>query len=245
MEPEAWYRGLPPVTRVILTSVFATTCLVQFGLLDPYILILDWQLVSKSFQIWRPFTAALFVGKFSFAFVMSLYFISSFGGKLERNDRFSSSPADFVFFLLFITITCAAMSSLLAWPSGYPLTGTAVVFAMIYYWSRCEPEARLSIYGFEVKGYQLPFAMMLLTVLMGGDVWTDLLGLGAGHLYYFLKDVVPLEYGWRLLGTPRWFMWMYAKCGKSVRVNQSSAARSAVPLQPRLFGGQGNRLGRD
>ena len=34
------------------------------------------------------------------------------------------------------------------------------MFAILYYWSRCEPEARLSIYGFSIPGYQFPFFMM-------------------------------------------------------------------------------------
>ena len=237
--PENWYRNLPPVTRVLLTAVFATTCLVQVGVLNPYLITLDWKLVGKSYHIWRPLTAALFFGKFSFQFVMALYFLSSFGGKLERSDRFIAAPADFVFFLFFITITCACLSVVLNWPSGYPLLGQPVIFAIMYYWSRCEPEARLSVYGFEIKGYQFPFAMMLFTVLVGGDVWTDLLGLGAGHVYYFLKDVVPLEYGIRVIRTPA----VLARILKAPRASEAPGAPQAPAS--RLFGGAAYRLGRD
>ena len=235
--PENWYRSLPPITRIVLTAVFATTCLVQLGLLNPHLIILDWKLVGNSFHIWRPLTSALFFGKFSFQFVMGLYFLSSFGGKLERSDRFVVAPADYVFFLIFVTFACAALSVILAWPSGYPLLGQPVVFSILYYWSRCEPEARLSIYGFEVKGFQFPFAMMLLTILLGGDIWTDLLGLGAGHIYYFLKDVVPLEYGYRLLRTP-------ALLARLVKAPRPAEAPAVVPGQ-RLFGGAAYRLGRE
>jgi len=231
--PENWYRNLPPVTRTVLTSVFATTCLVQMGLLNPYFLILDWKLVGNSYHIWRPLTAAMFFGKFSFQFVMGLYFLSNFGGKLERSDRFVAAPADYVFFLLFVTLACACLSVILSWPSGSPLLGPSVVFSILYYWSRCEPEARLSLYGFEVRGFQFPFAMMALTILLGGDVWSDLLGLGAGHIYYFLKDVVPLEYGSRVLRTPA----VFARLLKPARAEDAPA--------PRVFGGSGRRLGRD
>ena len=43
------------------------------------------------------------------------------------------------------------------------------------------------------------------SVLMGGDPLTDMLGIGVGHLYYFLEDVYPrmLPGRPRLLKTPR------------------------------------------
>ena len=116
------------------------------------------------------------------------------------------------------------------------MTGPSVIFAIIYYWSRCEPEARMSIWGFEVKGYQLPFALLFLTLLMGGDIWKDILGLAAGHVYHFLKDVLPVEYKVELIKTPRFFQRFFAASGPRVTV--------PAPDQPgRLFVGGGHRLG--
>lgn len=236
--PEAWYFNLPKITRIALTSCFATTCLVQFGLLDPFMIILDWKLVTQSYHIWRPFTAAVYLGRFSLPFLMSLYFLTSFGGKLEKSERFAGSPADYVYFLIIVILSCAVLSLLLAWPRGYPLTGQSVVFSLLYYWSRCEPEARLSLWGFEVKGYQFPFAMMAFTFLSGGEIWPDVLGLGAGHVYFFLKDVVPVEYGWDIMRTPRWFRGLFLD---SRRV----PGRVNPPATARVFGGPAYRLGRD
>ena len=94
------------------------------------------------------------------------------------------------------------LSLLLAYPTGLPMLGPSLVFAIIYYWSRREPYATLSFFSFNIKGYQFPFALMFFQMLMGGSIWGDLLGLGSGHIYYFLKEVVPQEYGYKWIGAP-------------------------------------------
>ncbi len=48
----------------------------------------------------------------------------------------------------------------------------------------------------------LPLAFLILSVLMGGDVIGDLIGIAGGHCFYFLKDVVPIKFRKDLLKTP-------------------------------------------
>ena len=60
--------------------------------------------------------------------------------------------------------------------------------------SRREPHAVLNFFSFNIKGFQFPFVLLFFHLLMGQSIWGDLLGLGSGHIYYFLKDVVPQEY---------------------------------------------------
>jgi Derlin-2/3 len=192
------------------------------------------------YQIWRLITSGLFLGGFSFGFVMQLYFFTNFGSKLESHQRFSQTPGDYVYFLILISALVSLASLLTAWPRGYPLTGPSTIFAIIYYWSRCEPESRLSIWGFEVKGYQLPFALIFITLLMGGDVWKDIVGLAAGHLYYFLRDVVPVAYKIDLVRTPLFIQ----KLASRISSTQSGARPAAAPApQNRFFVGRGVRLG--
>lgn len=55
----------------------------------------------------------------------------------------------------------------------------------------------------------LPFAFLLLSLLTGGNLLSDIIGIAAGHFYYFLKDVCPIQYRKDYLITPdfvrRWF----------------------------------------
>jgi len=193
--PEQWYKSLPVLTRYGLTIIFATTVLVQLEIINPVLLILNWQLITAKMQIWRIFTSVCFFGPFSFNLIFQLYFFTSFGTKLERNEVFETVPGEYLLFLTIQIVLLSLLSLLLAYPTGLPMLGPSLVFAIIYYWSRREPYATLSFFSFNIKGYQFPFALMFFQMLMGGSIWGDLLGLGSGHIYYFLKEVVPQESG--------------------------------------------------
>lgn len=172
---------------------------------------------------------------------MQLYFFTTFGSKLETHQRFSQTPGEYLFFLVVIALLVSVFSLLLAWPRGFPLTGPSIIFALIYYWSRCEPEARMSIWGFEVKGYQVPFALLFMTMLMGGDIWKDVVGLAAGHVYHFLKDIVPVEYKMDILKTPMFVRKLAARWTQGSGAQPPTAAER--PAVGRLWGGGGQRLG--
>ena len=62
--PEEWYRSLPLITRGYLTASFAATVLTQMEFLDPYLLILDFDKLVGSFELWRLVTNFCFFGKF-------------------------------------------------------------------------------------------------------------------------------------------------------------------------------------
>lgn len=190
------------------------------------------------YHLWRLLSSMLFLGGFSFGFVMQLYFFTHFGSRLETHAKFSRSPGDYLYFLFVLTIIVSVVSLLVAWPRGYALTGPSMIFAMIYYWSRVEPEAPLSVWGFQVKGYQLPFVLIFLSMLMGGDIWKDIVGLAAGHVYYFLKDVLPTVYHVDSMRTPRFFSKLVEKA------TNVTPTGPAAPHAPRdAVWGQGQRLG--
>ena len=56
--------------------------------------------------------------------------------------------------------------------------------------------------GFRFEGLYLPWALIAFTVLVGSNPMTDILGVIAGHLYYFLLEVLPATKGWNVLQTP-------------------------------------------
>ena len=86
-----------------------------------------------------------------------------------------------------------------------PFLSQALVFAILYVWSKKEMEQTVTYWGFTIKAYQFPFAWMLLGLLLGGSILHDIMGLIAGHIYYFFIDLAPDMYGWRVLETPGWF----------------------------------------
>jgi len=63
---------------------------------------------------------------------------------------------------------------------------------MLYMWSRKNPNIELSFLDvFHFRSCFLPYFIFMMTLLSGYDVTLDLLGMIAGHVYYFFEDVVP------------------------------------------------------
>lgn len=50
----------------------------------------------------------------------------------------------------------------------------------------------------------MPWAMLALDVIFGSPLMPDLLGIIAGHLYYFLTVLHPLAGGKNIIKTPTW-----------------------------------------
>mmetsp|Transcript_1264 Transcript_1264/g.1413 ORF Transcript_1264/g.1413 Transcript_1264/m.1413 type:complete len:162 (-) Transcript_1264:38-523(-) len=157
--PEQWYKNLPLLTRIGLTAIFGVTVLVQLEILNPMLLSLNWPLIINKLQVWRLLSSVFFFGTFSFQFLFQLYFFSSFSSKLETNEIFAQ-PGDYLFFLLTQILLLDVLSLVLAWPTGFPMLGPSLVFAILYYWSRREPYANLNFFSFTIKGYQFPFCSL-------------------------------------------------------------------------------------
>lgn len=84
-----------------------------------------------------------------------------------------------------------------------PFLGISLVFMLLYLWSREYPNATINIYGLvALKAFYLPWAMLCLDVIFGSPIVPDLLGIVAGHLYYFLTVLHPLAGGRNILRTP-------------------------------------------
>eukprot|EP00382_Lankesteria_abbotti_P002498 CAMPEP_0113849788 /NCGR_PEP_ID=MMETSP0372-20130328/3387_1 /TAXON_ID=340204 /ORGANISM="Lankesteria abbotti" /LENGTH=281 /DNA_ID=CAMNT_0000819741 /DNA_START=136 /DNA_END=981 /DNA_ORIENTATION=+ /assembly_acc=CAM_ASM_000359 len=198
--PEAWFKNMPKLTRVMACATFAVTVFSVLQLIDITLLLLNWQFVIERLQIWRLFTDFFFIGKFSFSWIFTMYFLITFSSKLEQNEIFSSStPGAYLYFILIQMLTLDCVSGLLFWPTGKMVMGPSLHFAIIYYWSRREPWAPVGLWGFTLAAYQFPFALLLLDVLMGGSVWGGLMGLFSGHLYYYLREILPAQHSVDLL----------------------------------------------
>ena len=62
--------------------------------------------------------------------------------------------------------------------------------AIVYLWSREYAEQVLNMFGlFNVQAFYFPWVLCAIRVLMGGSAVPDLIGIFAGHVYYFLEDV--------------------------------------------------------
>ena len=79
-----------------------------------------------------------------------------------------------------------------------------LVFMIVYVWSRHNPDQTVSLMGMvQLKAFWLPWALMLLTMIMGGSPLSDFLGILVGHLYYFLTTLHPRAGGGNYTRTPQ------------------------------------------
>ena len=70
--------------------------------------------------------------------------------------------------------------------------GSALTFMMVYVWSRRNPHERMAMLGLvHFDAPWLPWVYLLLSLLLGQEILVDILGIAAGHLYFFSQDVLP------------------------------------------------------
>lgn len=184
--PEEWYRSLPLITRGYLTACVVSTILVQMDMVSPYLLLLDFGSVLGKFEVWRLFTNLCFFGGFGMPFVFSMFFLVRYGKELEAK-RFEGRSADYLWCMGFATLVMTLVAYLMG---GVPFLAQSMLSTIIYLWSREYATQTLSIFGlFNVQAFYFPWVLCAIHVLMGGSAVPDLIGIFAGHVYYFLEDV--------------------------------------------------------
>lgn len=186
-----------------------TTVAVQFQILPIPLIALLYQQVFYRFEIWRLITNFFFLGPFSINFGIRLLMIARYGVQLE-NGPFQRRTADFFWMMIFGSLSLLVLSAIPFFESYF--LGVSLVFMLLYLWSREFPNANINIYGLvNLKAFYLPWAMLALDVIFGSKIVPDLLGIIAGHLYYFLTVLHPLAGGRNILKTPLWMHKLVAR----------------------------------
>jgi len=121
-------------------------------------------------------------------------------------------------FLWMLVLGATSMIILVPLFDGYlsiPFLSSPLSFMMVYIWSRRNPAIRMNFLGlFTFNAPYLPWVLLGFAVLLNNNFpGGDLLGMGVGHVYYFLEDVYPKMQqaggvGRRLLATPGWIVWL-------------------------------------
>jgi len=115
---------------------------------------------------------------------------------------FRTRPADFVYLLL-----CGAgMLLVFAFflDTSLFISGS-MIDIMVYVWGRRNSHARLNVLFLTVRAPYLPYALAFISLLMGNYLQDQVIGIIAGHIYYFFEDVyphMPCSGGFRLFRTP-------------------------------------------
>lgn len=72
---QAWFNRKPIFARTYLIIVVALAVIVWMKIVSPYHLYYTFETGFLNLQLWRPFTAILFMGKLDFSFIFSIMFV--------------------------------------------------------------------------------------------------------------------------------------------------------------------------
>uniref|UniRef100_A0A7N2KWX1 Derlin n=1 Tax=Quercus lobata TaxID=97700 RepID=A0A7N2KWX1_QUELO len=179
-------------------------------------------------DVWRLITNFFFLGNFSINFGIRLLMIARYGVQLEKGP-FDRRTADFLWMMIFGSFSLLVLSAIPIFWS--PFLGISLVFMLLYVWSREFPNAQINIYGLVTfKAFYLPWTMLAMDVIFGSPLMPDLLGIIAGHLYYFLTVLHPLAGGKNILETPMWVHKIVARW--QIGAQPISRAQPAGRAQP-------------
>lgn len=171
------------------------------------------------FQVWRLVTTFLFFGSFGFNFMFNIIFTYRYCAMLEEG-AFRTRTADFFYMFLFGAVLMSVRTHFLS--PNLPITfvpfpkqlmgffvnllflGHAFTIMLVYIWSRQNEHVMMNFFGlFNFNAPYLPWVLFGFSFILGNSVLIDLLGIAVGHIYYYLENVVPVRFGFRLLKTPR------------------------------------------
>ncbi|KAI3383559.1 hypothetical protein SNEBB_005364 [Seison nebaliae] len=193
------YMQIPPITRGYTTACIVTTALVESQWINPYQLYFNPHLIFRKFQIWRLFTNFCYMGNIGFNFFFQILFMFRYCRYLEEGS-FRGRTADFFFLCLFGTV----MITLFACFYNVFFLYNAFTIMLVYIWGRRNPQIRMNFMGlFNFRAINLHWALLAVSFILGNQFIIDVVGIAAGHLYYFLEDVFPYQDdGFRILKTP-------------------------------------------
>ncbi|KAF8412441.1 hypothetical protein HHK36_000405 [Tetracentron sinense] len=248
--PGEYYRSLPPVSKAYGVACLMTTSAFYLQLYDPMILALFYERVLKHFQVWRLITNFFFLGPFSFRFAVRLLMIARYGVLLEKGP-YDKRTADFVWMLIFGALSILERD--LDPPSDELHLGASLHMCAMSICNSCHSLLLASLHGgflgfhdclcLELRvpectnqhirccdlegidyGFYLPWALLALDLILGNSLKPDIIGMVAGHLYYFLTVLHPLAGGKFILKTPLWVHKFVAYWGEGTQINS--------PVQP-------------
>ena len=196
------FNESPIITKILVLSSFAISILVWSGLITTFDIYLNFGLIFKKFEIWRILTTFLYFGEFNLNLVLHM-FIFFRDSKILEKKIFQGKAADYLYFILFCMIFLLFLS-----PFTQSLfLSTSLNFAMMYYWGRKSKTTNVQFMGvFTFRAPYLSIFYLFISFLLGYEYKELIYGIIVGHVYFYLKEILPRIKGikgLKLLETPK------------------------------------------
>ena len=194
---ESWWVSLGPFTRTTLIGSAGLSVATRLGVLSPTQLMLSWHRTLQG-EIWRPLTAGLFLGPLNFPTLLNIAMLVIYQQRLEEDYRGRMPDHLFCLLSMYAGLLTLSVFFPLRW-LGIPLT-----MSLLWVWCKRHEEQLVTLYGFAFRARHFPWVMVAFHLLMGGTPTEDVVGIVTGHVFFFLRDVVPQLTRFNPLRTPRW-----------------------------------------
>ena len=199
-----FFQQSPKITKILTLSSISISLLTWFEIVSPLSLYLNYSLIFKKCQIWRIFTNFFYFGDFSLSllFYIFLFFRNS---KLLEKKIFKGSAPDYLYFILFCMVFLLIFNPF----ARIIFLSESLSFAMTYYWGRKSKTTNVEFMGvFTFRAPYLPWFYLVISFLLESDFKNDFYGLIIGHLYFYLKEILPRlksVNNIKILETPKFF----------------------------------------
>ncbi|ROT39211.1 hypothetical protein SODALDRAFT_310543 [Sodiomyces alkalinus F11] len=213
---------LPPIARTISAATLVTSVSIYAGLLPAYWLaFIPARLFTFPPQIWRVFSNFLLTRpKLSMTF--DAYFLYTNTRSLEMDNPRFAKREDLIWYFIFV---CSAITAVCTYLFGGGFFLPALILAICRTATQDQRGMKASIYFFTIPAQLMPFALLLMSLLMDGPFLMELCGLFVAHLYDFLTRIYPTFTGGRnLLPTPA-FLSRIVQAPRDIRRSYGTAFR--------------------
>ncbi|KAK9838623.1 hypothetical protein WJX74_000011 [Apatococcus lobatus] len=230
MAMEDWYKQLPIVTRFYVTASFVITAACSLDVIEPKSIYFNPRLIFQHMELWRLLTNFCFFGALGLDFLFHMFFLIKYSKALEEGS-FRGKSADFFWMLLFGAVLLTSIAPFV----NIQFLGSSLTFMMVYVWGRRHQYVQLSFLGiFTFTAPYLPWVLLAFSLVLRSSPVVDLLGMVAGHAYYFLEDVYPRMSGRRPLKTPSLVKAMFPRSddAQPAIVIQDALGAGAAPAAP-------------
>ena len=216
------FQALPAFTRSWLGLTFAVTAAVTLDVIPSHQVVLDWSRVininsisnHQHLELWRVLTAFCYCGApltelYSLFLLFTIYTHSNGYEKNPFPAGSGSRTADTLFSVLFCVVGLLCTQPVPGYFFGptyalHPILTRNLAGALLYLWSKRNPDAMIQLNFVPMEGRYLPFAHIGISLFMNNRLHELLHGFAVAHIYYFLIAVAPtLMEGRRILRAPQ------------------------------------------
>ena len=196
------FNESPKITKILVLSSFGISILVWSGLINTFDIYLNFYLIFHKYEIWRIVTTFLYFGEFNLNLILHMFIFFRDSKILERKI-FQGNSADYLYFILFCMIFLLILSPI----TKTLFLSTSLNFAMMYYWGRKSKMTNVEFMGvFTFRAPYLSIFYLMISFLLGYEYKELIIGIIVGHVYFFLKEILPRikgVKGIKLLETPK------------------------------------------